>query len=349
MIRWDFITFGYYNAQRNEARAQTAVARANLNSDKYLLTQQIVAAYLEWLKRYRLLQIEQDNTERAMIVLTAIRAHVRSGLKPGVDSSTASAAYSEAHIRYLGALDNYNNSGIALAAYTGVAADGRVPDTTMAARATAQKMPDMPAQTTVPADHPLLDVYRRQYEQQLASMSTSSRKYLPRVGMDVATWYRSSGISYKAEYPDNLAAGMPYSRFNYLVAGTLTYNLFDLKRRHDELAEGRYLTEGRKNALQTQQLLLNKLLQQANGTYSSTLERLRELPVLLGSARQAFDQQMALYRAGLNTLIDVTNAQYALQQAETNYVLTQDELLQLLCIRAGLNGQLDNFLQNFKR
>jgi outer membrane protein TolC len=90
-------------------------------------------------------------------------------------------------------------------------------------------------------------------------------------------------------------------------------------------------------------------MQQANSSYATTLEKLKEIPVQLVSARQAYGQQMALYRSGLNTLIEVTNAQYALLQAETNYVLTQDELLQLLSIRAALGGQFDNFLQNFKR
>jgi len=90
-------------------------------------------------------------------------------------------------------------------------------------------------------------------------------------------------------------------------------------------------------------------MQQANSTYATTLEKLKEIPTQLYSARQAYGQQMALYRSGLNTLIEVTNAQYALLQAETNYVITQDELLQLLYIRAGLAGQLDIFIQNFKR
>ena len=142
---------------------------------------------------------------------------------------------------------------------------------------------------------------------------------------------------------------MPYSKYNYVLALTLTYNLFDLKHRHDELAEGRYQAEAKQGALQTQQLTLNKMMQQANSTYATTLEKLKEIPVQLNSARQAYGQQLALYRSGLNTLIEVTNAQYVLLQAESSYVLTQDELLQLLYIRAGLSGQLDSFLQNFKR
>ena len=81
------------------------------------------------------------------------------------------------------------------------------------------------------------------------------------------------------------------------------------------------------------------MMRQANSTYKTTLEKLKEIPVQLYSARQAYVQQTALYRAGLNTLIDVTNAQYVLLQAETNYVIMQDELLQVLYVRAGLGGQ----------
>ena len=91
------------------------------------------------------------------------------------------------------------------------------------------------------------------------------------------------------------------------------------------------------------------MMQQANAAYATTIEKIKVIPVQLYSARQAYEQQLALYRSGLNTLLEVTNAQFTLLQAETNYVITQDELLQLLYIRAGLSGQLDFFLQNFKR
>jgi outer membrane protein TolC len=113
--------------------------------------------------------------------------------------------------------------------------------------------------------------------------------------------------------------------------------------------EGRYAAQAKQDALQTQQVMLDKMMQQANATYATTIEKLKVLPVQLYSAQQAYIQQMALYKAGLNTLIEVTNAQYALLQAESSYVLTQDALLQLLYIRAGLSGQLDDFLQKFKR
>ncbi len=348
-LQWEFYNFGYYRAQQREARAQLAVNEANFSSDKYLVTENIISLYLDWLKKFRLLQIQNENLQRARVILTAIRATVNSGLKPGVDSSTASAAFSDARIAYLQALDEYNYDKITILSYTGLNTNNLMPDSSFITAALLQGPAQVVPADSVPAVHPLLNVYEKQYEQQIADNNTISKKYLPKLGLDGVTWLRNSGISYSGVYPQSIADGLPYSKYNYLFGVTLSYNLFDLKHRHDQLIEGRYAAEAKQSAMQTQQLNLNKMMQQANSTYATTLEKLKEIPVQLFSAKQAYGQQVALYKSGLNTLIDVTNAQYVLLQAETNYVITQDELLQLLYIRAGLGGQLDNFLQNFKR
>jgi len=349
-LQWDIYAFGYYNALHSEANAAVATSQAGLNSDKYLLAQNIVTLYIDWLKKYRVLQIEQDNVNRAMTILTAIRATVTSGLKPGVDSSTASAAYSDAHIAYLNAVNDFNNDKIAVAEYTTV--NNALPDTSILSA--GQSVSLLEAQNTgitdsVPLNHPLLDVYEKQYEQQLADNNTISRKYLPKLGIDGAAWMRGSSISSSGVYSDDLSSGLPYSRYNYLFGLTLTYNITDLRHRHDQLTEGRYQAQARQDNLQTQQTDLNKVLQQVNTQYNTTYEKLKELPVQVHSANEAYGQQLALYKAGLNTLIDVTNAQYVLRQAQTNYVIAQADLLQLLYIRAGLNGQADVFLEHYKK
>jgi outer membrane protein TolC len=348
-LQWEFYNFGYYRAQQKEAMAQLAVNEAAFGSDKYVLTESIISLYLDWLKKYRLMEIQNENVQRAQVILNAIRANVNSGLKPGVDSSTASASYSDARIAYLQSADEFTSDKISMASYVGAAPENLAPDSSFISSLFAQSPSIGTPVASVPADHPLLGVYEKQYEQQLADNNTVSKKYMPHLALDGATWVRNSGISYAGVYPESPLDGLPYSKYNYLFGVTATYNLFDLKHRHDELAEGRYAAQARQSALQNQQLSLNTMMLQANATYAATQEKLKEIPVELSSARQAYGQQMALYKAGLNTLVDVTNAQYVLLQAETNYVVMQDQLLQLLYIRAGLSGQLDTFLQNFKR
>ena len=349
-LQWEFYTFGYYNAREKEAKSLLAVNEANLAGDQYLLAGNIVALYLDWLKKYRLLQIQSENVERAQVMLTSIRATVLSGLKPGVDSSTASAAYAEARIGYLQALTDYSYDSINILTYTGLDSGSITPDTSFLSSAIANPGTQVATQINcVPITHPLLDIYEKQYEQQLAGNHAISKKYMPKVGLDAAAWARSSGISASGVYPDNLSDASWNSRYNYLFGVNFSYNLFDARHRRDELAEGRFAADARKEALQTQQLSLNNMVRQANDAYKNTMEKLKALPVQLQSAKQAYGQQMALYRAGLNTLIDVTNAQYALLQAESNYVVAQDELLQILYMRAALGGESEIFLQNFKK
>lgn len=347
-LKWDFLTFGYYNAQQNEANAALAVTEALRDNDKYVLTENTITYYLDWLKKYMLLNAEAQNVERSKVILRSIEAIVRSGLKPGVDSSTAHATYSDARLSYLQALDNYNNARILIALYTGLSTN-IAPDTTLFSQQMLRDIAQFNFIDTLTSDHPLLQPYEKLYQQQLAGRSVIAHKYLPRLGLDAAGWVRNSGISYNGVYPAELSTAMPYSRYNYLLGLTLTYNLVDLKHRKDELTESSYLVEAKSRLLETRELDLSRSIQQVNSTYSSVKEKLNEIPVLLRSAEQAYGQQVALYKTGLNTLTDVTNAQYALRRAETNYVATQFELLQLMSVRAGLSGQLNNFLQTFKR
>ncbi len=348
-LDWQFLTFGYYNAQQREAKAQLATTTANLESDRYLLTQSVITLYLDWLKKYRLLKIETENVARTQTILNAIRAVVNSGLKPGVDSATASAEYAKARIAFLQAQGDYKYDQAYLHTYTGTDTTAMVPDTSIFSGSFGDKIKMFEPADSVVNAHPLLNVYERQYEQQAAAGSTIAHKYLPHVGFEGAGWIRGSSISSKDTYAPDALDGNANTRYNYLLGISLSYNLFDLKHRQDELRENRYRTDAAQYALQNQQLQLNRLLQQAGIGYTTTMQKLQELPVRLQSARQAYGQQVALYKAGLNTLTDVTNALYMLSQSETDLVLAQDDMLQLLYLRAGLSNQADIFLQQFKQ
>jgi outer membrane protein, adhesin transport system len=348
-LEWDFYNFGYRNAEKKEAQAQEATIEANMNSDKYRITEDVVSVYLDWLKKYRLLQIENVRVQRNTTILGIIRASVLSGLKAGVDSSTASATYARARIGYLQALNEYKYDQIALASYTMLDTTVIRPDTSIFSPAFQQKVTLFQPTDSISTVHPLLDVYQKEYEQQLSTNETVAKKYLPKFSLEGAAWMRGSSISPADEYSTNLGDGLSYSRYNYLAGLTLTYNVFDLKHRHDQIVEGRYAAKAKQEAIQNQQLTLNQLLQQANSAYATTMDKLKELPAQLHSSQQAYVQQLALYKAGLNTLIDVTNAEYVLSQTETSFALAQNDLMQLLYIRAGLSNQSDLFLQNFKQ
>ena len=346
-LQWNFYNFGYYNALERQAKSEQATTQATLERDRYILTMQVIGLYLDALKKLRLVQVEQENEQRSATILTAIRATAAGGLRPGVDSVTANAAYSDARLSYLQALNEFSNDKIALAVYTGLDTARIRPDTTVIDKMMSQGGYLKVASDSIPPDHPLLDVYQKQYEAAMAENRSISRQFLPKVGLEAAGWTRSSSINGAGEY-EGLGEGWGYQRQNYLFGISITYNLFDLKKRHDQLTEGNFRAKASEDAIQDQQLRLDKVMQQADASYTTVLQQLKELQVQRLSAEQAYGQQIALYKGGMNTLIDVTNALYVLRSSETNYVVRQDELLQILYTKAGLSNQLDVFLQNFK-
>jgi len=348
-LDWPVFTFGYYSARTKEAKANMATQQSVLNSEKYLLTNNIITLYLDWLKKYRLLQVETENLSRSETILNAIRANVNSGLKPGVDSSTAVATYAHDRMAYLQANNDYQNDLIAIATFTGSGTIHIEPDTTIVSNGFPDAGNQLQTNDSININHPILDFYQKQYEQQLARNKSIARSYMPKLSLQGAGWLRASSISPQEGYSANLAKGIEYSRSNYLFGAVLSLNLFDIKHRYDKIQEGRYEADSRKYALETQQLGLNQLLQQTNSAYATEMQKLKEFPAELQAARDAYNQQSALYKAGLNTLIDVTNALYVLKQTETDYVLAQDELLQLLYQKAALSNQTNIFLEKFKR
>lgn len=342
-LQWNFYNFGYYNALVSQARSEWAAGRSQLDRDRYLLTMQVIGIYLDLLKKSRLLEVERENVERVGAVLTAIRATAAGGLRPGVDSVTEGAAYAQAKIDFLQASNNYSSDKVALSVITGMDTLHMEPDTTLIERISQGAW----GADTITDAHPLLNVYHQQYLATLAQNKSISRQYLPKFGLEAAGWSRSSSIDASGAY-GNLTDGWGYQRQNYLFGLSVTYNLFDLKKRKDQLREGDYQAKANEEALEGQRLQLDKLLQQTEVAYLSVQAKLKELEVQRQSAAQAYQQQLALYNGGLTTLLDVTNALYVLHGAETNYVVNQDELSQVLSTRAGLDNHLDEFVQQLK-
>lgn len=348
-LDWDIYNFGYHNSEIKTAEAALDVKKALLKNNQYLVAEKITGLYFDFHKQYRLMSIQTENEKRMATVLSSIRANVRSGLKPGVDSATANAEYSTARLAFLAALNNYTRDKIALSVYTGLDTSRIVPDTSLFSGDYRDKILKLQPEDSITNENPLVNVFQKQYEQQLQENKTISRKFMPRLSLEGAGWLRGSGISSKDVYADNLSDGFGYSRYNYLFGLVLSYNLFDLKHRHDLLREGSRYAEARQQELRTQKSYFSQALLQANASFAIQLQQMEELPKQLSAAQQAYTQQLALYNAGLNTIIDLTNALYLLNTAETNYILAQNDLYQVLFTRAELSDQLDSFLQLFKK
>ncbi len=346
-VACDIYGFGYYKALQNQARMGTEISNSLLSADRYELRQEVVLFYIDWLRKYRLLQIRLEDMQRDSIVFSLIRANVLSGLRPGADSSTALATYAGARISYMSAGNDYDLVMDQLAGIAGITL-GAGPDTTMTGKNTLVKLAALATFNGIASNHPVLDVFVKKAEAQRVANLADEKRFLPKLQLSAAYWARNTGVSPTGQIADAGSLSMPYSATNYLIGLTAAVNITDLKLRQDHKRENKFLADAGDEALKSAQLQLNTLYVQSQTSMQSTARQLEELPVLQHAASMAFQQQLALYRAGLNTLTDVTNAEYTLLQAETNMVVTQTEMLKLAYLVAALDGNQDLFIEQFK-
>ena len=75
---------------------------------------------------------------------------------------------------------------------------------------------------------------------------------------------------------------------------------------------------------------------------------MKEIPVQLKAAQDAFSQKTAQYNAGLVNIAELTDVSYLLFSAETDQVGATTDLLNTLLQKAITNNTLNDFLNQFK-
>ncbi len=130
MMDWEVFNFGRYQAEQRVARAEIAASEADVEQERFMLRQTVINTYLEMLRLRQYSRIEQKNVERAETVLGIIANLVRSGIKPGLDTSLAVAELSKARLGYLQVQEEYQQARINLSVLTGIEAATLRIDTT---------------------------------------------------------------------------------------------------------------------------------------------------------------------------------------------------------------------------
>ncbi|HSC37230.1 MAG TPA: TolC family protein [Chitinophagaceae bacterium] len=345
---WEVYNFGSYKARTAEAGAALRISEAGLDREKYTITATVIQNYLDLVKYASLLALQQKNIQRTDTVKRAIQAYINSGLKAGVDSSVAEAELSKARLIYIEWTNAYNLLKSRLATLTGLDTAAVVPDTSINMYLRGLLAPAATPVDTFYRQHPFLKYYQSVYEDNLAQQQVIRKALLPKVSLMAAGWMRGSGISPSDVYSKNLLDGFGYSRYNYLVGVGITYNLFDLKRTQYRVNIQKFRTMAAGQDVQEQKTLLDNALQQADITVGSVVQKLREIPLQVKAAGDAYGQKLALYNAGITSIVDVTNALYVLNRAETDAVYTNDDAWKAIFQKAYAGNTISTLLSTLK-
>jgi outer membrane protein TolC len=322
-LQWQATNFGGYKAGIREAYSRLKIDTMDLERERFYLAGIVLQSYLDLIRNYELSLIQLENLRRADTIRLAIRNYVVSGMRPGVDSSLAEAEYSKARLTYLDIYNAYKQSKVQLSLLTALDTAAINPDlgndSLLVGSLTSRSYSD-----SVRPGHPFLDYFHSIYENSQAREALIRKSYLPKLYVLAAGWMKGSSIMPNGTIDKDLGSGLGYSRYNYLFGLGITYDLFDLRRQKDRLNVQRYQTEAALHNYEEQEESLKNAGLQASVNLRTAVEKFNEIPIQLSAAGDAYRQRLTQYNAGLSNIIDLTNALYVLNRAQTDLINTKD-------------------------
>ena len=342
-VNWDVFAFG--RAREKIKSAENVVKRdeSDLNQELFQHKIKVAGAYLNLLAAQRLTASWVKNLERATALKSVVATRAKNGLIPGVDSSLAGAEVSNARIAVTRAKDFEQEQETRLATLMGIQTQKFQLDTTFIANIPALSTP----QTDV--THPLLNYYKQRIE-----VSNGQARYFQTLAYPTVSLFgvfqgRGSGFSYgytqdQTAYNHSYLKGINPVRANYLLGVGMVWNMTSVLRIRQQVAAQKFVS----NALQNEYEMLNRELENqsamADNKIKNALANYDEAPTQLKAASDAYLQKNVLYKNGLSNIVDITQAMYALNRAETDRDIAYSNVWQALLLKAAAEGDFGLFL-----
>jgi len=282
----------------------------------------------------------EADVERRDTFDKAVRVLVDNQLRAGADASRADAELARARVNLARAQQQEKISWAALADILGL------PDASVEVRESSLLRPpaDGSPQATPLSNNPIAQVQHARMEEAQAQVHILDRSYYPKFYLQSSVYGRGSGWDPTGKFEGG-TAGLGPDRSNWAVGLTVTFPVFDIfgirSRKAVESANERAEAARYDQALQD---LTGQLLK-AQASLEGSRRIAENTPVELEAARTTENQERARYQAGLATLVDVSDAQGLLVQAETDDALAQLAVWQNLASVAASHGDLGPFLQ----
>ena len=281
---------------------------------------------------------------RNVVVVRAL-----NGLNAGVDSSLANAEVSSARIALTNAQDFEAQQASQLAQLMGTDYKHFVLDTVLIARIPSAYNNAVATQE----EHPLLKFYRSRIDASKEQEKYYSRFKYPVFSLVSVLQARGSGFlnNYSEANPKAFThdyfEGVNPARSNYLIGVGVTWNLTSIKRTNEQVAAQQWTSKGLQNEYEVIDQQIKVQMNLANERMNNAIANYTEAPVQMKAASHAYLQKTTLYRNGLSTIVDVTQALYTLNRAETDRDIAINNVWQALLLKAAASGDFSLFINEF--
>ncbi|MCJ8209306.1 TolC family protein [Mucilaginibacter sp. RS28] len=347
-VNWDFFTFGRSKEKINVQKSYVNLNQTDLTQELFQHKVRLSAAYLNLLAAQRLVKSQQDNLNRSLEIRRVVVARVKNGLNPGVDSSLANAEVSAARIALTNAQQNEQDQSNQLAQYLGTPPQNYALDSLFVTNVPANTDP----QAAAPLDaHPVLQFYHNR-----VAVSDQQAKYYSRLAYPTFSFfgvYQGRGSGFKNDvnidpndYTSSYGSGVDPTRFNYLLGVGMVWNFTSVFRVHHQVQSQKFTSLQYQNDydLVSQRLQDQEIL--AESRISTALRNYREAPVEVKAANDAYIQKSTLYKNGLSSIVDLTQALYSLNRAQIDRDIAFNNVWQAVLYKAAATGDFGIFINN---
>ena len=339
LMSWEPSRFGYRKAEVDAAKAATGAADNRVILTKLDVAGAAASAYLVVAAVHEQVRSARADLSRRQTFASTIHVLVDNQLRPGADASQADAELAAARTRLMQAetaekvdLASLGELLSAPSSQFHLSSDALLTSPTEESLA-----------PFIAASHPLALEKNNLVEQSKEEARVWSRAYAPRLTLEGSVSGRGSGVK-----PDGTLLqgtnGLAPDRENWAVGIQATFAPFDyfLIREQKRIAESNTRVQqwNYQNTLQT----LSTQVEQAHAQLDGALQIARNTPVQLAAARMGESQARARYQAGLANIVEATQAQALLEQAEAQDALARIGVWQALLAVYAAQGDVTPFL-----
>ncbi|ALL08866.1 transporter [Pedobacter sp. PACM 27299] len=348
-VNWDFFSFG-------KIKERVKVSAGILKRDEQDLVQEqfqqkirVSAAYLNLLAAQRLRRTQENNLQRAITFKNTAVIRASNGLIAGVDSSLAKAELSSAKIALTKAKDLEQEQANRLGVLMGETVTSLELDTASITRIPQHLFTDSVLQEK---SHPLLQFYRSKVDLSKEQAHLFRKSYYPTFSLFGVMQGRGSGFSanyaqQQSAFTRNYADGINPVRGNYLLGVGMVWNLTTILKTHPQVRAQEFVSKGLQDEYDLAEQQLQAQVAIADAKLKNALDNYKEAPIQVKAAAAAYLQKNTLYKNGLSTIVDLTQALFVLNRAETDRDIAYNNVWQALLLKSAALGNFDLFINEF--
>ncbi len=340
---WEAFSFGRLKSRLDYATAQVNKDSADIIQEQFIQSVKISGAYLNLLVAQTVKKTALSNLERAKYVQLVVVARTKNGLNAGVDSSIVNAEVSKAKLLIIDATNNEQQFSNQLAVLMNTIPANYITDSSF-----LKKMPQQFTTRQSIDANPQVKFYKARIDQNNKFTQLVAKSILPGLNVFSIFQSRASGFNYNysvanKNYSTNYFTGVNPTRSNYVAGISIVWNIMSIAKIKHQVNAQQFITKGLQEEYDLISTQLTDQLIFADQRIENSIASWKEAPVQYKAASDAYLQKSVLYKNGLSNIIDLQQALYLLNRAETDISVAYINVWQSLLQKAAASGDFTLF------